>query len=144
MILAESESSQHYSSEELGLFLPCRVYESGDHDGVDDVGDEVAALCEGARDERGRRRREHELEEPLGQHVRCKEKRGGELEVRSCVGEIKNFNIFLKMYFCIIFLLFNIFQVAEGEAEHKNAAGAADLRNFVKSTKEGNSHLLSM
>ena len=52
-------------------FLSCRVDESRDHDGVDDVGDEVAPLGQGARDQRGRRRGEHELEEPLGQHVGC-------------------------------------------------------------------------
>ena len=49
-----------------------RVDESGYHDGVDDVGDEVAALGEGAGDEGGGRRGEHELEEPLGQLVHWK------------------------------------------------------------------------
>ena len=88
-----SELSHRSTSEELGLLFPSRVDESCDHDGVDDVGDEVAALGEGARDERGRRRREHELEEPLGQHVRCKEKRGEpdirlrELHTVSCTTE---------------------------------------------------------
>ena len=48
------------------------VDEPRDHDGVDDVGHEVAALGQGAGDQRGGRGSEHEVEEPLGQLVRWK------------------------------------------------------------------------
>ena len=51
------------------------VDEARDHDGVDDVGHEVAALGQGAGDQRGRRGGEHKVEEPLGQLVRWKERK---------------------------------------------------------------------
>ena len=56
------------------LAMPCPVGdhgidEAGDHDRVDDVGHEVAALGQGARHQGGGRRGEHELEEPLRQLV---------------------------------------------------------------------------
>ena len=45
------------------------VNDAGDEDRIDDVGDEVASFGQRARHQRGRRGREHELEEPLGQLV---------------------------------------------------------------------------
>ena len=45
------------------------VDEPRDHDGVDDVGHEVAALGQGPGDQGGGGGGEHKVEEPLGQFV---------------------------------------------------------------------------
>ena len=46
-----------------------RVDEPGNHDGVNNVGDEVAPLGQGTRHQRGRSSCKHKLEEPLGELV---------------------------------------------------------------------------